>query len=86
MDYSVGDTGIIDYASAKLDQIMTSFHNQKYTEVIIKISWVSLTRNSFLYISLLSSRFLEETYPKSFTKATKSVMSRASGANSKPNF
>lgn len=52
MDYSVGDTQIIGYSNTKLDQIMTSFHNHKYTEVIIKASYVSLTHNSFLCISL----------------------------------
>lgn len=86
MDYSVGDTQIIGYSNTKLDQIMTSFHNQKYAEVIIKASYGSLTHNSFPCISLFSNRFLKETYPKSFIKTTKSVMSWSSCANSKPNF
>ena len=56
MEYSVGDTQILSYANTKLDQIITRFHNQKHTEVITKTSFVSLSYNSFLYISLFSQQ------------------------------
>ena len=62
MDYSVGDTQVIGYSNTKLDQIMTSFHNQKYAEVIIKASYGSLTHNSFLCISLFQQVSKRDIY------------------------